>query len=195
MQEGSEQDNQQQAGWVFKPGDTSVPAINSTENGATSVPAPHSSESILSWSASEFVANPKNAGWFMTLALATVLLAVIVYFLTNDWISVVVIAVLGIIVGIFAAQQPKTLKYTLDRTGIHLGPRSYPYHSFKSFSVVHEGAFNHISLLPLKRFMPPLTVHYPPEEEESVINTFADYLPYEEHKPDLIDSFSRRVRF
>ena len=133
--------------------------------------------------------------WFAMFAAATVAVAVIVYFLTNDLISVFVIIILGIIIGVFAARQPQVLEYSLDRSGIHIGPRFFSYDSFKTFSVVEEGAFNHISLLPLKRFIPPIAIHYPPADEENITNTLADYLPYEEHKRDMIESFSRKVRF
>lgn len=187
MQEEQQNDNTEGAGWVFKPGST----------GAVGNPArqPIGGGAIVNWSASEYIANPKNSAWFIMLGLSTILLSTVVYFITKDLVSVVVIAVLGVILGVFAARQPQTLEYSLDASGIHMGPKFYPYGSFKSFSVVQDGAFNHISLLPLKRFMPPLSIHYPPETEEKVVNTLADYLPYEENKPDLIENLSRRVRF
>jgi hypothetical protein len=122
-------------------------------------------------------------------------LAIIVFFITRDYVSTGVIAVFGVIIGVFAARQPHVLEYALDRTGIHMGPRFYSYNAFKSFSVVDEGAFSHISLLPLKRFMPNMVIHYSPADEEKITHTLADYLPYAEHKHDAIENFSRRVRF
>ena len=191
MQE--EEKDQQQAGWVFKPGGES-PAPQNTVYDAPVRPSA-AIQSQVTWSASEYIAHPKNTGWFLMLAGASLLLAVIVFIITSDTVSTVVIAVLGIIVGVSAARQPRTLEYQLDIRGIHIGPRFHPYNTFKSFSVVNEGAFSHVSLLPLKRFMPPLAIHYSPEDESRIIDTLADYLPYEEHKRDLVESFSRRVRF
>jgi len=188
MSEEAGQD--QQAGWVFKPGGAAVGT-----NQVATAPTPAAASNAVTWSASEYIANDKNTGWFGMLAMAAVSLAVIVYFITSDFVSVVVILVLAIIVGVFAARQPRVLAYALDVRGVHIGDKFYPYATFKTFSVVTEGAFNHISLLPLKRFMPPLSIHYPPESEDNIVNTLADYLPYEEHKRDLVESFSRRVRF
>ena len=196
MQE--EDNNQPQAGWVFQPGGESptVPQPNLSDN---TEPNPASQQSlqgaIVSWSASEYIANPKNTNWFAMLAASSLVLTVIVYFLTKDIVSVVVIIMLGIIVGIFAARQPQVLEYNINSTGIMMGPRFYPFESFKSFSVADEGPLSHISLLPLKRFMPPIALHYAPDDEEKIINALADYLPYEEHKRDIVENFSRRVRF
>ncbi|MDB5183216.1 MAG: hypothetical protein JWO47_1000 [Candidatus Saccharibacteria bacterium] len=200
MQEEGNQEQQAQpdAGWVFKQGpQQSSPLASQTSSSATlpGVSMTTSPEDAVTWSASEYVGHPKNAGWYLMLAGATASVGVIVYFLTRDVVSTVVIAILGIVVGVFAARQPQVMEYALDRSGIHLGSRFYPYNVFKTFSVAEDGAFSHVTLLPLKRFLPPITVHYSPDDEEKIIKTLADYLPFEEHKNDVIENFSRRVRF
>ena len=191
----NEDNNQPEAGWVFTPGSKAAPAPQSATNSAprTQTAVPHNSQ--VSWTASEYIANPKNVKWFALLAVATLVLTVIIYLFTRDIISVVVILMLGIIVGVFAARQPNVLEYHLDTSGLYMGQKFYPYTSFKSFSVVEDGAFSHLSLMPLKRFMPSLAVHYAPEDEENIINTLSDYLPYEKHKRDVVENITRRVRF
>jgi len=189
MQEEQTKEGNEQAAWAYKP-DSGAPAPS-----YDSAPTAQASEAAVSWTASEYIANPKNIGWFVSLGLAALLLGVGIYFLTHDLISLIVILIIGVCVGVFAARQPQTLEYRLDRSGIHLGDKSYPYTSFKSFSLVQEGAFSHISLLSLRRFMPAMAIHYAPEDEKKIVEVLADYLPYEEHKQDIIDNFSRRVRF
>jgi hypothetical protein len=186
-----EQQNEVPSSWVFNPGAAPQPSNGSSTQASPATPP----ENVITWSASEYIGNPKSMTWFAMLAAAAVAVAVIVYFITSDYVSTVVIIVLGIIVGVFAARQPNVLQYSLDRAGIHMGLRFYPYNSFKSFSVVDDGAFSHISLLPLKRFMPNMAIHYAPTDEEKITKTLADYLPYEEHQGDVIENFSRRVRF
>ena len=188
-----EDKNEPEAGWVFKPGN-GAPAANAGANDYEPKNRNVSSTDV-SWSASEYISHPKNMNWFAMLAAATVALAVIVYFITSDVLSAIIIVVLGIIVGVFAARQPRVLDYQLDNRGIHMGVRFYPYGTFKSFSVINDGAFSHISLLPLRRFMPPMAIHYSPEDEKKIMETLGDYLPYEKPSRDLIESFSRKVRF
>ena len=162
-------------------------------------PAPQnvleSTDQGIAWTASEYIANAKNAGWFIILAMGTIVLDLAIYFITNSIMSTVVVAICGLMVGIFAARQPQVLKYRIDNHGLQIGEKFYAYRGFKSFSVVTEHAMAYISLLPLRRFMPPLTVHFSPEDQDRILGTLADYLPYEEHKGDMIDSLMRRARF
>jgi hypothetical protein len=201
MNEGQ---SQQEPGWVFKPGDQSQPTpAEDTATPPAQVEAPSSQPASsrpdvghVEWTASEYLANPKSTGWFSLLAICSVLLATIVWILTDgDIVSTVVIALVGIIVGVFAARQPHTLNYKIDNNGLTIGEKFYPYDNFKSFSVANDQAIGYISLMPLKRFMPTLVVHYAPEDEDRIAQTLAEYLPYEDHKPDAIDNFARRIRF
>jgi hypothetical protein len=179
--------DQESASWEYKPESGNSGNV-STDN------APIVSEKI-SWTASEYIAHPKSMSWFAMLGASTVVVAIIIFLVTKDYVSTAVIFAFAIIVGVFAARQPHVLEYHLDSVGLHMGQRFYPYNIFKSFSVIHEEAFSHITLLPLKRFMPPLTVHYAPTDEDAIIGTFSDYLPYEDNKRDLVESFTRKVRF
>lgn len=154
--------------------------------------APH-----VEWSASEYLANPKSGGWFVLLGLGLLLTAAAVYFVTGgDIVSTAVIVIIGILFGIFSGRQPQVLNYAIDNAGFHIGQKFYPYGSFKSFSVVHDGsAMGYISLMPLRRFMPPLIIHYDPNDEARIADTLSEYLPYEEHKVDIVDSITKRIRF
>lgn len=216
------QDGQQpnEPGWVFRPGDQSpdlnanqnVPASNpvvplaepaNPQSAETSPPIAPGNETVafaddlphVAWTASEYAAHPKSGGWFALLGLGSIGLAGLVYLITQDYISASVIVVLGLLFGIFAARQPQVLQYSIDNTGIQVDQKFYGYQAFKSFSVVHDQAMGYISLMPLRRFMPPLTIHYDPADEEKIANTLAEYLPYEDHKPDVVDRLARKIRF
>jgi hypothetical protein len=195
MNENKGNNQQPVAGWVFKPGSAPLQSIPEQQVEPSPPKLSMSSSNEVSWSASEYIANQKNTAWFVNLGIVSVVLTAVIFLLTRDIVSVISIATLGIIVGVFAARQPHQLNYALDASGVHMGTKFYPYGTFKSFSVVPEGTFSHISLLPLKRFMPPIAIHFALEDEEKVINAIGDYLPYEEHKRDIVESFSHRVKF
>jgi hypothetical protein len=149
----------------------------------------------ITWTASEYIANAKTSGWFMTLGLITVAVDLAIYLATKSILSTVMVGICGVLIMVFAARQPQVLSYRIDQQGLHIGEKFYAYSNFKSFSMVVEHAMGYVSLSPLRRFMPPLAIHYSPEDEDKIIETLADYLPYEEHKPDVIDSLTRRARF
>jgi hypothetical protein len=204
MQEGQPPN---EPGWVFKPGDQSgntasqvsptEPALNPSPIQVNTEPRPAPQEDgSIEWTASEYLANPKNSGWYGLLAAGSISLAVIVWFMTGgDIASTVVICIVALVVGVFAARQPQTLTYRIDNRGLTIGEKFYPYEGFKSFSVANEHPIGYISLMPLKRFMPPLTIHYVPDDEDRISEVLSAYLPYEEHKPDMVDNFTRRLRF
>jgi hypothetical protein len=66
---------------------------------------------------------------------------------------------------------------------------------FRSFAVVEEGAFHTITLLPLKRFMPAISLYYAPDDEPAILKTFSALLPQESRSQDALDKFMHHIRF
>ena len=170
--------------WQYSAGD---------EGAGGQIPVPNVDP--VSWTASEFVDNEKNAGWFMGLAGLTALAVAAVYLITRDLITAVVIIIAAVLFGVTAKRKPRTLQYQIDQSGVNIGGKPYPYELFKSFAVLAEGAFNSIQLMPLKRFMPPISLYFPPESEEQIITTLGSYLPHEDRTHDPLERLMRRVRF
>jgi len=188
MQEGQDQPQppveQPPANWQFQSGTP-----------PTSVTPQQPPEAQVDWTASEFVAHQKSAGWYLGLVALTILLGAIVYVLTKDVISTVVVAIVGISFGFFAARKPRELHYALDTSGIHMGEKFYPYNQFKSFSLVEEDAAQSVWLMPLKRFMPIITVYFDPNDQDKIANTLSNFLPFENRQPDAVDKLMHRLRF
>lgn len=149
----------------------------------------------IHWTASEFIAHEKSAGWYGLLALAGVAAAALDYLITRDLFSTVVILFAAAMFGVFAARKPKTQEYSLSRQGIQIGVKSYDFQDFKTFSVAEEGAIASIVFMPLKRFMPPLTLYVAPDMEDRVVDYLSAFLPFEQHKADAVDNLLRRIRF
>lgn len=149
----------------------------------------------VSWTASEFVAHNKSAEWYMAVGIVAVLLAVIVYFMSHDIISVVITLIVAIIFGIGASRQPRQMQYAVSDNGVSIGAHFYPYGSFRSFTVASEGPFRSIVFMPLKRFMPPISIYFDPADEQRIGEILADHLPMHEHREAATDKLMRRIRF
>lgn len=149
----------------------------------------------LSWTASEFIAHEKSAGWFGLLAAGTIVVAVGVYLLTKDKITTGIIVFAAICLGAYSVRKPRVQTYAIDNHGLKIGEKLYSFQGFKSFSIAEEGAIASIILMPLKRFMPPLTVYVAPEMEEQIISFLAELLPLEQHRQDAVDGLLKRIRF
>jgi len=183
MQEGQDQ----QADWSFNPDEVATSSSASTPN-----PLVHKE---VSWSASEFIDHHKSAGWYYMLFLGTGVLTGVIYLLTKDLISVIVIAVVGLLFAILAGRKPRQLPYRIDSKGITIGDKFYVFSAFKSFALLREGAVGCINLLPLKRFMPEISIYFPPEEENKIVEILADSLPNEQRKEQGVDKLMKRLRF
>lgn len=161
---------------------------------ATAIP-PQGSDGSITWTASEFIAHHKSPGWYLALAGAAVVAALIVWLLTKDKISAAVVVCGAAFFGIYAARKPRQLQYRLDGQGLTIGERHFPYQAFRSFAVVPEGAFNSIEFVPLKRFAPLITIYYDPADEAKIVALLSDRLPVEGRQKDLIDRLMWRIRF
>ncbi len=176
----------EKAQWQFNPADQ-APIASQVPQAV--------SPAAVNWTASEFIAHDKTTGWYTTLAVGGLVLAVLIFLLTRDWISTAVIVIITVVFGVFAARQPRVLNYALDSSGLHIAEKFYSYTDFKSFSVLEEGGIRAIWLMPLKRFMPSITVYYAPNDEDKILDVLASYLPFEERDQDLVDKLIRKVRF
>jgi hypothetical protein len=151
-------------------------------------------EGTITWTASEFVAHDKSAGWYLSLALVAALASAVVYLISRDIISVGVVLAAGALLGVYGSHKPRQLEYRLSEQGIAIGEKTYSYDEFRSFAVVPEGAFSSITFMPLKRFSPPISIFYAPEDEDRIIALLSDRLPFEEHS-DAVDNLMRKIRF
>lgn len=149
----------------------------------------------VQWTASEFIEHSKSFGWYAALGTGAAVLAVAIWAITKDTISAGVVILVAIVFGILASRKPRELEYKVDESGVQIGEKSYPYETFKSFSVVQENAVQSIWFIPLKRFMPILTIYFDPNDEKQIAEVLAAYLPVENHQPDPVDKLMHKIRF
>ena len=152
-------------------------------------------DNAVSWTASEFIAHQKTVGWYGILAAATIVFSVLIYILTRDLITSGFVIFGALILGYYASRQPSELHYQIDAKGVLIGDKSYGYESFRSFSIVDEGAFASVVFMPLKRFAPLRAVYFAPEHEDKIIEMLMPRLPFEEYSHDAIDRLMSRIRF
>lgn len=149
----------------------------------------------VSWSASEFVAHEKGAGWFVGLGAVTAVLLLATYLLTKDFIAVGVIVLVAVVFGVYAVRQPRVIEYGVDEDGVHIGQRRFTYDLFKSFTVMQEDGLRSIELMPMKRFMSAITMYIDPDDEEAIGDALSEYLPFEHREQAFVDKLMRRLRF
>lgn len=152
-------------------------------------------QSLVQWSASEFIDHQKSAGWFLLLIISAIVFSALVYLITNNFLSTLVVIMASIAFAVFAGRKPRTLTYTLTPNAIQVGSQQYRYDDFKTFSVIEEGALYSIFLEPVKRFALPLTIYFAHSDGEKIFDVLAQHLPHEDRGPDMVDRMMRKIRF
>jgi hypothetical protein len=174
---------------------TPLPAASPDPNTNQEQPPNQGQESSLAWSAAEYIHHEKNILWYGVYVLGTALLSGVVYLTTKDLLStaIVFVAILGLV--FLASRKPRVQDYSVDGDSLRVGQKVYHLHDFKEFSVAEEGSMAEIILQPLKRFMPPISVYVALDQADDLAEYLADFLPFEPHTPDAMDSLLRRIRF
>lgn len=149
----------------------------------------------ITWSAAEFIEHPKSVSWYGLLMLAALVLATADYFFTKDILSTSVVIIAAMMFGAYARHKPRTRQYHLTPQGLQIGEKLYIFQSFRSFSVTEEGSTASIMFTPLGRFMPPLTIYVPDDVEDRVLDYLNAFLPFEQHRTDVVDGLLRRIHF
>lgn len=149
----------------------------------------------VQWSASEFIAYQKTAGWYLLILLGIVALAAVVFLATQDYLSSGAIVVAGILFLMFASRKPRVLNYSVNSSGLTIGQKHYTFKDFRSFSIIEETHVRSIMLTPLKRFMPAISMYFEPTDERKITEALSAYLPYEDRKQDAVDKVMQRLRF
>jgi hypothetical protein len=149
----------------------------------------------ISWSAPEFHDHEKSARWYVYIVFGIIVLAAALYLLSRSIMTPIVVIFGGIVIIYYANNKPGDLQYQLTRQGIQIGKKYYTYDEFRLFVVVPDSPLPEFMLIPVKRFMPALSVRYASDDENKIFTMLSEYLPYVERRPDLIESIMHRIHF
>lgn len=148
---------------------------------------------IVRWEAEEYITHDKNAGWYIGLAIVG--LALVALSIWLQWWTFTILIVLCIIsLLIYVLRPPRKIKYSVDAKGLTEGDRTYNFEDFRAFGVLQDDTNFAIVMMPRKRFSPAVTVYFPKEKGEEIVDIFGARLQMEEVKLDLIDKIVRKLR-
>ena len=150
---------------------------------------------IVEWTASEYIAHQKNSNWFIGLGGGAAVISLIIFVVTRNVTSTLVVLLCFIALGGYAVKQPATKRYRITADGIYVDDKFFGFGNFKSFSVMEEGAVDCIWLRPLKKFTPTVAMYYPPTDEDRIIMMLENFLPIEDRVHDMVDRITRKIRF
>lgn len=146
------------------------------------------------WQADEYISHERNGLWFAVFGLVVALMITLAVVLMRSWTFAALILVMAVALVIYATRPPRRLSYTLDSDGLRVGDRVYRLTDFKSFGVIQDSGHFSILLVPVKRFRPGVTVYFPQEAGEQIVDFLGAQLPMDQFKLDVIDRLLRKLR-
>ena len=151
-------------------------------------------EAPVSWVAHEYIHQEKGALWFTLFAVIIVALLALSIFLMKSWSFAVLLAVISVVVVIYSRRPPRELTYSLTDEGLMVDDKLYNFSSFKSFGVIRDGEEYSVMLIPTQRFQPGVTVYFPEELGEDIVDMLGSVLPMKDLKLDAVDHLVRLLR-
>lgn len=156
----------------------------------------------MSWSAPEFVDNPKDVSWYwISIIVAVIILGISIW--QKNFIFAVFIIIAEILVIKWGGHSPRTLKFTLSDKGLNIGDEKfYPMSEFKSFSIEKDDdpesnldEWADINLFFHSRIKPSLKLQAPHEEAENIEKALSMILPEVDWEPSFFETVERFLKF
>lgn len=185
------------------PQETYQPSVEpeTSVNGTSSAPkeqAPEMPDDVpVRWTAHEYIDIDKGTGWYAVFAVVVLIFIAADIFLLRSWLysfSILVVVMAATVV-IYSRRPPREIHYTLSgKQGLYVGEQLHHLSEFKAFGLIKDGEHHSIMLIPIKRFAPGVTVYFPEEVGEKIVDILGQRLPMETLKLDAIDILVRKLR-
>jgi hypothetical protein len=148
----------------------------------------------VTWTAYEYLHQEKGTMWFIVFTAVIVLLFALSVFLMKSWSFAVLLGVIAIVVVIYSRRPPRELTYSLSDEGLFVDQKLHKFSDFKSFGVIRDGQEFSVMLIPTQRFQPGVTVYFPEEVGEAIVDLLGAQLPMKDLKLDAVDRLVRLLR-
>lgn len=147
----------------------------------------------VTWTAHEYIHREKGTMWFVLFAVIIVALIGLSVWI-QAWSFTILTLVIAIVVVVYSRRPPRELTYSLTDEGLMIDNDLHKFGDFKSFGVIKDGEHFSVMLIPIQRFQPGITVYFPEESGEAIVDVLGSRLPMKELHLDAIDRVVRFLR-
>lgn len=149
----------------------------------------------ITWTAEEYVHLDKGPWWFIIFSVVVLGLIALDVLVLHAWTLSALVVVMAVALIIYIRRPPRSLTYALSpKQGLYIGQQLRTFDEFKAFGLIQDGEHHSIMLIPRKRFSPGVSVFFPEEAGERIVDILGQRLPMETLKLDVVDSIVRMLR-
>ena len=143
----------------------------------------------IEWEAPEYLHQEKTREWYMSFGIIALALFVVAILFKNILFAVVIVLI-AFTVMLHARRLPWMIAYEVNRVGIVMNKRFYPYSFLYSFWVDHSEPHAPKLLITSKKMLVPMIVIPFGEQDPDVVRNFiSNYLPEQE----LLEPLSHKI--
>lgn len=149
----------------------------------------------VTWTAQEYVHLDRSPLWFVLFVVVVFGFIAVDFFFLKSWTFSALVIVMAIALIIYIRRPPRMLTYALSPAqGLYVGERLYHFDEFKAFGLIQDGPHYSVLLIPRKRFSPGVSVYFPDDAGERIVDILGRRLPMENLKLDVVDVIVRKLR-
>lgn len=172
--------------WQNQTADAPVEGITS--------PQPAPADQPFRWQGTEYIHHEKDTMWFVIFGVIVVAFMAVSILLIQSITFTILIPVMAAALIVYTRRPPRLIEYTLSTKGLYVNDQLYPYAEFKGFGVIRDGQEYSIMMLPVKRFRPGISIYFPEEVGEPIVDLLGSRLPMQEMKLDFFDQIIHKLR-
>jgi len=151
------------------------------------------SDQPVTWAAQEYIHRDKGALWYVFFVVIILGLIALSIF-TKAWSFTALVVVIALVVIVYTRRPPRELTYSLTDEGLTIDGVLHKFSGFKSFGIIHDGKEFSVMLIPTRRFQPGVSVYFPEEAGEDIVDMLGSRLPMKDLKLDIVDRIVRLIR-
>lgn len=148
----------------------------------------------IKWRASEYIHQEKDAKWFILFGVVIAAFMAVAVLLMQSWTFAVLLVIIAVMVVVLAKRPPRVMDYALSNDGLHIGETLHKFADFKSFGIIRDGEEFSVMLIPRRRLQPGITVYFPEEAGEDIVDALGSRLPMKDLHLDAVDRLVRKLR-
>ncbi len=147
------------------------------------------------WSANETIDSDRGGLWFVALIIVALALIAGDIFLLKEFTFSILVVVMAAVIILYSHRPARLIDYTLSGDqGLYIGEKLYHFSEFKAFGLIRDQGQHSILLIPVKRFAVGVSVYFPEEAGEKIVDILGSRLPMQDMKLDAIDTIVRKLR-
>lgn len=152
-------------------------------------------EEPVHWTASEYIHQDKNGLWYTIFGIVVLAFITVDLLVFKSYTFSVLVLVMAVAIIIYSRRPPRTVEYTLSgNQGLFVGEKLYHFSEFKAFGLINDMGQHSIMMVPIKRFSTGISVYFPEDVGEKIVDILGARLPMKDLKLDAVDILVRKLR-